>query len=596
MKRSFHPLSFLVTPLLFTAFVGLLHAQMPLDPLFDWDAILKEPTETVVLSEDRTNGLVFRTLEFTSRRVDGKPERIQGIFAFVEGNAPRPGLFWSMGGMAAANRHFPGIFAQHGWTCLAITLPHPIRNSFTAPFNTRNPAEANLTLLARDQLRGITVLAQQPETDPNRLAVAGASYGGVFATLIAGADPRIKAGMSFFGGGRHALGTSLPQFLHMDSLDGLAVWNRTIDPAFRLAQRSIPFIWGIAFNDHWFHFPAVTRTFLEAAGPDKRLIIMPHWQHGFPPHVDETLIRFLDTTPIAPLPLSPFNAPGPIHLRLENEKILASFEWTGVRPVTNAQIIASYGEYTPWLGWPHRAAFVFPALVTNQTAVAILPIPSRRLPLVVWGTITDANQFSTSTAPLLLETNALASYPITTSLSLNAFPFERFDEAMLSFYRGCGDTVPGEIGWESEGNTTAAVWRLPPTQNKKEPDLALAISLFHHVPGVAHRLSIRLKANPPSPLAIGLYPKRPSQWRFPLVRQLIEQDPRLAPLLAGWETPPQPLITNAPVSRDWTDFSLDIPVPIGPIDGYRFEIRQAPSHQSLVTIRSIRMEPLWPEP
>lgn len=245
---------------------------VPADPLFDLAAIMTDPVEAVVLDKEVDNGVVFETIEFTSRVVDGEPERITGIFAYPEGGRALPAVFWSMGGMAAANRSFPGIFARKGYACLAITLPHGLRQSFRIPFAAAHTETANMTLLARDQLRGMTMLSQRPQVDPDRLAVAGASYGGVFATLIAGVDPRVKAGFSFFAGGNHALGTGLPQFSGMKSLEDVEVWNRTFDGAFRLRERAIPFMWGVAFNDQWFHFPAVTRTYLDAAGTGKSVV------------------------------------------------------------------------------------------------------------------------------------------------------------------------------------------------------------------------------------------------------------------------------------------------------------------------------------
>jgi len=568
---------------------------VPADPLFDLEAIMRDPVETVHLDSETVEGITFQTIEFTSRTVGDRTERIRGIYAFPAGGSRLPGLFWSMGGMAAANRTFPGLFAKRGWACLAITLPHEIRNSFRSPFLTADPREANLTLLARDQLRAITVLSQQPEVDPDRLAVAGASYGGFFATLIAGVDPRIKAGMSFFGGGWHERGTALPQFLQMASLEDVAIWNRTIDPAVRLRSRPIPFMWGVAFNDHWFHFPAVIQTFLDAAGDDKRVIIIPHWQHGFPPAVDETLTRFLDTTPIAPRPIPPYNRPGPVRIRAENGRLMAAFDWDGERPVREAELVVSYGEIAPWLAWPYRAAFVFPAAVTGRTAEAILPLPSRRLPLVVWGTVTDSDRVSVSTPPCFLETNVLAGLPLSTPPPvLNAFPFDRFDPEMLTFYRGCGDQVPGQIVTDPADGV--AIWRIGPPPPKQDPALVLALTLFHHVPGVAHRFAIRIRSERPATVTLALIPRRPSSWRFPLVRERVRQDARLAPLLPSWEQEPQALVRTAAVETTWTEISLEVPSPEGAIEGYRLEIREPPGPPSAMDIATIRMEPLWPEP
>jgi len=216
--------------------------------------------------------------------------------------------------------------------------------------------------------------------------------------------------------------------------------------------------------------------------------------------------------------------------------------------------------------------------------------------VVVWGTITDTNHFAVSTPPLILETNTLSSLPVTKPLPLNAYPFETFDESVLSFYRGCGDNVQGEIVRGMDGNKPVTLWRISPPPKAKDPDLALAISLFHHVPGVAHRFLIRLRADPPTTLSLALVPQRPPHWQYPIVRHLVEQNPLLASLLPTWDITPQPLQTRAEVGNRWSEVTLDVPLPSEPVDGYRFEIRQPPAHTSILEISAIRMEPLWSVP
>lgn len=561
------------------------------DPVFDLKAIMNDPTEATVLETEEVDGVVFQNIEYTSRFVGGAPERVKGILAFPKDARALPGVFWSMGGMAAANRYFPGLMAKNGYTCLAVTLPHKLRQSYGA-FDAKNPLAANLTLLARDQLRGITVLSQRPEVDPNRMGVAGASYGGVFATLIAGVDPRVKAGFSFFGGGHHDMGTNLPQFQRMETPEDVAAWKRTIDPAFRLKQRNIPFMWGVAFNDHWFHFPAVAQTFMDAGGTDKRVAIIPHWQHGFPPEVDDSLLHFLDTTPIAAHARKPYNAPGMPSVRSENGKALVTFAWTGENSIAKAQLVVSYGEYTPWLGWPHRAAFEFPAAMAGQSASAELPIPSRRLPLIVWGNITDSHQVTVSTPPLVLSVDDISKLPITANLRLNCFSGD-LDEQALNFHRGCGYPLTGELEKDATASGGQALRIDPAPAGKK--DAKLTVVLFHHVPGVAHRLTARVRVAQSTELSMRLIPESPTSWSSAVVRPLVAKDSRLSPLLPRWEKEPAPITITAPVSAAWQDVTLEVPLPSGPVDGYKLEIGPAPGSRVTFWVDTIRMQPIWPD-
>ncbi len=591
MSRKFNLLITIIS--LAVSFLSSASAMSGDEEIFDFKEIINDPVDAKVISTETKDGIVFQNIEYTTRVVNGAPERIQGILAFPEGAKSLPGVYWSMGGMAKANPEFPGRIAARGYVCLTVTLPHNIRNSFRTPFDTKDPKSANLTLLARDQMRGITVLSQRPEVDPNRIAMAGASYGGVFATLIAGADPRVKAGFSFFGAGNHELGTSLPQFRKMETMEDLEIWNHTFDPAFRLKQRDIPFMWGVAFNDHWFHFPAVSKTIAEAAGTGKRAIIMPYWQHGFPPEVDNTLISFLDTTPIASHPRPAFNSPGPIQVRQEDGKVIASFSWTGGNPVVKAELNVSYGEYTPWLGWPHRASFVFPMEIKDTQATAKLPVPSRNLPMIVWGTIVDKDQIMVSTPPLVLSSKELSGFTVDTNLELNCFIDGDLGEKAQYFYRlmepllGQPDKEVKQAGEQSVRIDTYA------TDQKKPKNFS--IKLFHSVPGLAHQLSVFLKAERPTQISVTLTPVRPPPWESALVRQIIAKDPRLAPLIPRWADKPEPLSITAQVGTEWQEVKLDVPEATAPVDGYRLDIKEVDEGKTVFWIDTLCMKPIWPK-
>ncbi len=569
-----------------------LTADVQDDPLFDLKAIMTDPVDYVLIEKAVEDGIVFEAFEFTSRVVSNTPERVQGIYAYPEGGQALPAVYWSMGGMAAAGRDFPRIFAGKGYACAVITLQKEFRQAFRIPFDTVHPETANLTLLARDQLRGITVLSQRPQVDSNRMAVAGASYGGVYATLIAGVDPRIKAGFSFFGAGNHALGSNLPQFGKMKSLADVEVWNRTIDPAFRLKKRAIPFMWGVAFNDNWFYFPAVAQTFMEAAGTEKRMAIVPHWQHGFLPHVDQALCDFLDTAMLKTRPA--YNAPGPVKVVESEGRTVAEFTWSGDNPVTNAVIAVSYGEPYPWMGWTHRACFVLPATVTERTARATLPIPSRNLPLIVWGTVTDNRAVPTSTAPLTLRKPDLALLPVDREVVFNTCNDGAFGEAELDYYRlhntplnGVPDPAVKRSGLQS--------LRFDPPQPGVEAPAGLLIGRLLHVPGLAHRFGVWVRATPAMEITVTLTPVRPPCWRSELVRTLLSDEMELAPLLAQWQVPCLPIIAKGAAGPEWSEITLDAPLPEAPVEGYKLDIRPTVANAATWWVDAIRMQPIWPE-
>lgn len=558
------------------------------EELFDLKTVVSEPLDGKVLESKVEEGIVIEKIEFTSRTVNGKPERVQGIFAYPEGAKKRPAIFWSMGGMAPASPFFPVIFAKKGYPCLAVTLPHPIRNS-RARFDADNPKEGNFTLLARDQMRGITYLSQRPEAAPDLLAAGGASYGGVFATLLAGLDPRIKAGMSFFAGGNHAMGTSLPQFLKLKSEAEVEVWKRTVDGAFRHKTREVPFLWAVAFNDNWFSFPAVIQTYRDALSPDKRLAILPWWRHGFPENVDRQIEDFPDTVLTKTRPA--YNQPGPLHLKEESGRPVVRFDWTGENPVRKAELIVSYGAYTEWFGWLHRACFVFPAAISGQSASAELPVPSRTLPLVVWGNITDERGVVTSTLPVVLEAGDLAAFSANPGLRLNAFPDAEFGPEVVEFLRK-SDQLPHAVADLQGKHSGSQCLRFDVPDEEKKPH-GLKFDLFHNVPGLAHRFSVRVRTPKTTPVTVTLTPVRPRHWDSAVVAERVGRDPRLAPMLPLWPKKPEPISTTRKVGTDWQEMVLDVPRPTEPVEGYVLTI--TPESREPLWVDSLYMEPIWPQ-
>ncbi len=551
------------------------------ESLFDMETIIAEPVAYEVLETEVVDGIVFENFEFTSRVVDGEPERIQGIFAYPDGGHDLPAVYWSQGGMAPAGRLFPGIFARKNYACLVITLPVNLRNGHRGAFDATDPKNANLTLLARDQLRGITALSQRPQIDPDRMAVAGASYGGMFATLIAGVDPRVKAGFSFFAGGHHALGTNLPQFHRMTSLEDVGVWNRTIDGAFRLRERAIPFLWGVALNDNWFYFPAVTQTFIDAAGDGKRIAILPHWKHGFPQHIDQALIDFLDTT--LTKTRVPYNAPGTLAVSVVEGQAVGEFSWSGENPVVNAEVVASYGEPSGWLGWRGRAAFEIPAQIERNRARARVPIPCRDLPLVVWGSITDTNGVLTSTAPVTLTRETLATMPVDDDVNLNTFVDGELGDDVLELYRLHNQPLGGDVDAEMKHSGKQSL-----RFSGNQADQEFQIQRLHHVPGMAHRLSVWVRADKPTPLTLTLMPVRPRGGD--LIMELIAQDPTLRAMIPYWNDPVEPMTANAVANDNWQAITLEIAVPQAPVDFYRLRLAPDQPNDATWWVDTVRMK------
>ncbi|NQU10981.1 dienelactone hydrolase family protein [bacterium] len=551
-------------------------AAFPADPLFDWPAILNDPLDAKILKSEEADGIVREEFEYTSQVKDGQPERVFGILCYPKGGTNLPAMFWSQSGMYDANDYFPKIFAKKGYFCLNVTLPHNLRNSF-AVFDTQNPRQANLTRLAVDQLRAITYMTTRSEVDKDRIGVGGSSYGGFYATFLAGVDPRLKAGFSFFGAGRHELGTNLPQFDQMPSREALAVWNKTIDPAWRLTKRPVPFLWCAAANDNWFHLPAVVATYEGSIG-DKRLAILPHWQHGFPPNVDQQLVDWLDTC--LTKTRKPYNQAGALTIKKAGRRLRASWSWTGENAVTNAALVVAYGPSSPWHGWVQRHHQIFPATIAGQTAAAEIPVPQQGLELYVYGNITDDQGVVISTVPVPANPKALGVGRTAPKLVLNCFPIGEFEPADVHFFQAHGwPCAPADTA-EKHGGAQSL---------RLEPGKPFTMQLWH-IPRQGHTLRLWLKAGAPTAVEIAVNGIPPQNWKYPLVDQLRRAASATAQPVA--ETPAK-FTQQTKAEPNWREFALDCPFDGNAVEGYTLTVTVPKDAPGPAWLDSVRFQPVW---
>ncbi|MBA3686635.1 MAG: prolyl oligopeptidase family serine peptidase [Planctomycetes bacterium] len=555
-------------------------------PLFDLRDIAERPLEARVLERREDAGVVVERIEYLSQQVGDEAVRVEGVFAHPVGASRVPGIFWSQGGMAPAGDGFPLIFARKGYACLCVTVRTDRWNGF-APFDAARPHEANLVRLAIDQMRGISYLAQRPEVDPDRIGVAGASYGGFFANVLAVHDPRIKAGMSFFAGSMQTLGSNLPQVLAMPA-EGLAAWNGLFEPGTRWPHRDVPFLWAAASNDHWFHLPAVLATYTAAPSPHKRLALIPQWDHGFPPTVDQQLIDWFDVHLAGTR--AAYNAPSALEIRSAGGHRNAHWSWKGGNHVARADLVVSYGAVLPWLGWPLRHHEILPATIGDGVAEALLPIPEHGLDLLVYGNLTDERGVVTTTPPLVILAAELVDAALT-PLMVNAFPDGDFSAEHTQRLRGTAvlSGVPDDRVFHGEVSGSI---RLPPPALGRPGEITY---LLAHVPLRAHRLRMQLRADGPAAVEIAVQALAPDHWGTPLVDRLRREQAAIhghAELaMAPSPTPPPRFTITAVASTGWTLVELDCDPQGLPYGGYQLTVGCA--EPVPVWVDSVEFIPQW---
>lgn len=561
-----------------------LRAELPLDMA----AIRNDPLQSETLSVDYADGIVIEHISFNGDRDrDGNVIRLTGILAYPEGGTNLPGILWCQGGMSPENRYFPTLFAKKGYFCLNITLATKTWDSFGV-FDVANPENANLVRLGGEQLRAVTYIAKRAEVDANRLGVCGSSYGGLFATFVAGVDSRIKVGASFFAAGNHHLGSNLPQFTNLKSLEEIEIWKRTFDPATFISQRDIPFIWGLPTNDNWFFFPAVIETFRQKPG-EKRLAILPHWVHGFPPEIDQELFDWFDIWLMGTR--DPYLLPSAMKLQQVDGKLLAEWRWTGKPEAKRADLIVSYGRVLPWHGWKHRYYHTVPAVIEGQTAHAEIPVPDPDFPMLVFGNVYDEKGVLTSTDPIEATPRALGIERPTGRPVTDGCPRGRFEPEDMSILVGIAQGFGRVDGLVSHSGIQsialdASVEGVKSTRRGSEARIRL-FNVYER----NHRLRVWLRAQQPMTVDIRVQGLPPEHWDSAAVRAILGTIPDAAVIPEKSDIPAFSLV--AELESNWKEFEIDVPFTGVAVEGYELNVDRRPGDDGTYWIDDVRFETQW---
>lgn len=562
-----------------------LAAEVRAADVFDMNAIMNDPLDAKVLGRTNEEGIVIEEVEFTSDRGrSGDVIRTFGILAYPAGVKKAPAVMWCQGGMADAGPYFPRIFARKGYVSMSVTLPKKEWNA-SGPFDAANPKNGNIVRLAVTHMRAITYLGQRPEVDREQIGIGGASYGGVYASLVAGADPRVKAGMSFFAGGRHRFGTNLPQFNGMRDLKEVEAFEKVADAAVYLKRRSVPFLWGVAANDNWFHLPAVIETYKESIG-EKRMAILPHWQHGFDEATDRELVDWFDTQLMKTR--APYNKPGSMEVSVVDGKLVGRWTWTGENSVQRAQLVASYGVVRPWHGWVHRYHHPMPAAIDGQSASAEIPVPEADLPLLVYGNILDGSNVTISTLPVEIVPSKLGIRKPSGDGVLNTCPFGALEAEDTAHLEGEALPFGAPDTRERHGGQQSVVIAKP-----KKPNTAPKATLrLLHVPERDHRLSLWLKASTPVTARVCVQTLAPQNWKSAAVQALLKTIPGSLPSPpAGAE--PASYTRDADATAVWKEFTVDCPWDGFATEGYSLTVSLPKDSDVELWVDDVRFAPVW---
>jgi dienelactone hydrolase len=350
----------------------------------------------VIVIED---GKTLTTLYYEGEPHQGKPTRVFAYLARperIEGKLPAMVLVHGGGGTAF--KEWAELWAKRGYVALAMDLagqgPDRKRLPDGGP-NQDDPAKFGVDDVrdfwtyhaVANVIRGVSLLADRPEVDGQRIGITGISWGGYLTCIVAGLDERLKVAVTVYGCGYiHENSAWIPIFDKMTA-EKRKRWVEQVEPSRYLAQARMPVLFVNGTNDSAYPLDSYQKSYRLVK--ERTLCVtvnMPHGhRQGWAPveiglFVDQHLRK---GTPLAKI-----------------ESVQRDGKTVAVRIRSEVPVTSAALHFTTDTGpWKDRKWHTTEAKVENATVRAELPDVR---PLVYFLKLTDERKATVSTEHELL--------------------------------------------------------------------------------------------------------------------------------------------------------------------------------------------------
>lgn len=260
------------------------------------------------------NGI--RPVFFSGLPYRGKPTRVFAWIGIPPSQGEKvPGIVIVHGAGGTADQAWVKAWMDRGYAAIAMDTAGSIpvrpngnskkwkRHAHSGPkgwgdfANIDQPVEDQWPYHAvADVLLATSLLAAQPEVDPNRIGITGASWGGYLTNIAAGLDPRLRFAAPVYGCGFLGENSSwqegvMQRMGREKALKWLTLW----DPSQYVGQAKMPMLFANGTNDRHYRMDAWQKTYREADGPTT-LSLKVRMPHGhFPTSDPKEITVFADS-------------------------------------------------------------------------------------------------------------------------------------------------------------------------------------------------------------------------------------------------------------------------------------------------------------
>lgn len=239
-------------------------------------------------TETTPEGIRVHRLVFRSRLIETpqgpQPSLVFAAIAFPAGKGPHPAIVRLHGGGGGADIPAAVSSALQGYVSLVLDIPgvaggknkHP---KTTGPWLTRpkigaHPDATHSCLFdaVLASVQSFYLLRAQPEVDPSKMGVAGASWGGYTATMVAGLiNDDLAATWAVYGSGNFEAGAFEKENINRLPASERETWLTYLDPGRRAYRITKPYFIATASNDRHWSWMAVQATLAQIKGPVNQL-------------------------------------------------------------------------------------------------------------------------------------------------------------------------------------------------------------------------------------------------------------------------------------------------------------------------------------
>lgn len=228
---------------------------------------------------------------------DGKPTKIFAYFSLPEGPAPVggfPAMVLIHGGLGTAFYKWVRLWNERGYAAISMDTEGHIpvfdakgkllerkTHDFSGPANTNFEMDESrpvedwfLYHAVSAAIIANSFLSSVPQIDTGRIGAAGISWGGVIASILAGADNRFAFIIPIYGSGGFHTGTGALSRIYQAHPSVAAVF----EPLCFLSHANMPILF--LNDDTDFAFDITCTAASAAACPNARMVIIHEWQHS----------------------------------------------------------------------------------------------------------------------------------------------------------------------------------------------------------------------------------------------------------------------------------------------------------------------------